>query len=310
MKIVIIGGVAAGAKAAAKIKRLLPDSKVEIYTDDTHVSYSSCGLPYYIEGNFIDYKALLVRSVEEFKASGIDVYLESKVEKILIPQQQVLVCTKTDARLVNYDRLIIATGARPFIPKIGGYENFDNVYTVRKIEDGIKIREKMLQSKHAIIIGSGFIGLELLEAFVKNGLEVDVIEKNDRLISAFDSDMSDIIRSRLEAYTPSTFRFHTSEIVAEFIGENRQAKIVKTLSGKEFNTDMIIISSGVRPNSEIARDAGIFIGETGGIRVNKLMQTSVPNIYACGDCCEEKHLISGKYVWVPLGSTKRADVLR
>ena len=89
MKIVIIGGVTAGAKAAAKIKRLLPDSKVEIYTDDTHVSYSSCGLPYYIEGNFIDYKALLVRSVEEFKASGIDVYLESKVEKILIPQQQV-----------------------------------------------------------------------------------------------------------------------------------------------------------------------------------------------------------------------------
>ena len=88
-----------------------------------------------------------------------------------------LVCTKTDARLVNYDRLIIATGARPFIPKIGGYENFDNVYTVRKIEDGIKIREKMLQSKHATIIGSGFIGLELLEAFVKNGLEVDVIEK-------------------------------------------------------------------------------------------------------------------------------------
>ena len=119
--------------------------------------------------------------------------------------------------------------------------------------------------------------------------------------------MSDIIRSRLEAYTPSTFRFHTSEIVAEFIGENRQAKIVKTLSGKEFDTDMIIISSGVRPNSEIARDAGIFIGETGGIRVNKLMQTSVPNIYACGDCCEEKHLISGKYVWVPLGSTANKE---
>lgn len=307
MKIVIIGGVAAGAKAAAKIKRLLPDSKVEIYTDDTHVSYSSCGLPYYIEGNFTDYRALLVRSVEEFKASGIDVYLESKVEKILVPHQQVLVCTKTDAKLVNYDRLIIATGARPFIPKIKGYENFDNIYTVRKIEDGINIREKMLKSKHATIIGTGFIGLELLEAFVKNGLEVDVIEKNDRLISAFDADMSDIIRNRLEAYTPSTFRFHTSEIVSEFIGENRQANIVKTLSGKEFKTDLIIISSGVRPNSEIAKEAGIFIGETGAIRVNKLMQTSVSNIYACGDCCEEKHLISGKYVWVPLGSTANKE---
>lgn len=132
MNIVIIGGVAAGAKAAAKIKRLLPDANVSIYTDDTHVSYSSCGLPYYIEGNFTDYRALLVRSVEEFNAAGINVYLQSKVEKILIPQQQVLVCSNTDARLEKYDRLIIATGARPLIPNIINVNNFDNVYTVRK----------------------------------------------------------------------------------------------------------------------------------------------------------------------------------
>lgn len=126
MKIVIIGGVAAGAKAAAKIKRLLPDAIVEIYTDDTHVSYSSCGLPYYIEGNFADYRALLVRSVEEFKASGIDVYLESKVEKILIKQQQILVCRKNNtAALIDYDKLIIATGARPFIPNIKGVHDFE-----------------------------------------------------------------------------------------------------------------------------------------------------------------------------------------
>jgi NAD(P)H-nitrite reductase large subunit len=165
MKIVIIGGVAAGAKAAAKIKRLLPDASVEIYTDDTHVSYSSCGLPYYIEGNFTDYRMLLVRSVEEFKSSGIDVYLQNRVDKILPAQHQILVSTDKEARLVKYDKLIIATGARPRIPDIKGVNDFGNIFTLRKIEDGIKIRDYMLKSKHVAIIGSGLIGLELLEAF-------------------------------------------------------------------------------------------------------------------------------------------------
>lgn len=307
MNIVIIGGVAAGAKAAAKIKRLLPDANVAIYTDDTHVSYSSCGLPYYIEGNFTDYRSLLVRSVEEFNASGIDVFLETKVEKILTQQQQVLVCDKKEARLVRYDRLIIATGARPFIPNIKGVRDFDNVFTLRKIEDGIRIRERMLESKRAVIVGSGFIGLELLEAFVKNGLHVSVIEKNNRIMSAFDPDMSELIRKRLESIQPRNFEFHTGEIVSEICGQNNMATSVKTLSGKEFEVDMVLLSSGIVPNSELAIEAGIAIGESGAIKVNKLMQTSVPNIYACGDCCEEPHLISGNSVWVPLGSTANKE---
>lgn len=307
MKIVIIGGVAAGAKAAAKIKRLLPDSDVSIYTDDTHVSYSACGLPYYIEGNFADYTSLLVRTVEEFNASGIEVYLESKVEKILPVQQQVLVCNKKNAFLVNYDKLIIATGARPIIPNIAGVKDYKSVYTLRKIEDGIVIRERMRNSKRAVIVGSGFIGIELLEAFVKNGLFVDIIEKNDRLMPSFDSDMSELIEQRLNNYNDGTFQFHKSEIVTDILGENGFATGVKTLSGKYIPTDMVILSVGIKPNSEIARDAGIVIGETGAIHVNKHMETSIKNIYACGDCCEEKHLISGKDVWVPLGSTANKE---
>ena len=307
MNIVIIGGVAAGAKAAAKIKRLLPDAKVSIYTDDTHVSYSSCGLPYYIQGNFTDYRMLLVRSVEEFNAAGIDVFLESKVEKILLKQKQILVCNKTEAYLVKYDKLIIATGARAIIPNIHGVKNFDNVYTLRKIEDGIKIREKMLNSKRAVIIGSGYIGLELLEAFVKNGLQVTVIERSSRLISSFDADMSELIRQRLESVDKRNFEFLTGEIVTEILGENRIATSVKTHSGKVFETDMILICAGVTPNSELAKEAGLEIGKSGAIKVNKLMQTSIPDIYACGDCCEEPHLISGKSVWVPLGSTANKE---
>jgi len=307
MKIVIIGGVAAGAKAAAKIKRLLPNSSVDIYTDDTHVSYSACGLPYYIEGNFSDYRALLVRSVEEFKEAGIDVHLETKVEKILLAQQQVLVCSKSEAKLVPYDKLIITTGARPYIPPILGYKDFNNVFVLRKIEDGIKIREKMLKSKSAVIIGSGYIGLELLEAFVKNGLKVDVIERNDKIMSIFDDEISDKLRERLVNSNLGDFRFHTGEEVIEFASENDIATGIKTASGKEFLADMFIICAGVKPNVEIAKDAGIELGVTGAIKVNKLMQTSAPNVFAGGDCVEERHLINRQPVWIPLGSTANKE---
>lgn len=307
MNIVILGGVAAGAKAAAKIKRLLPDANVSIYTDDTNVSYSACGLPYYIEGSFSDYRSLLVRSVEEFKASGIDVYLRTRADKILPTQHQVLVSTKEDARLVKYDKLIIATGARPLIPNIKGVDKFDNIYTLRRVEDGIKIREKMLQSKRAAIIGSGFIGLELLEAFVKNGLHVDVIEHNERIMKAFDPDMSEFIRQRLESIEQRTFNFHTGETVVEFAGSSINAEKVITHSGKEFDVDFVLLSTGIVPNTEIAKDAGIELGKSGAIKVNKLMQTSIEDIYACGDCCEENHIVSGKHVWVPLGSTANKE---
>ena len=307
MNIVIIGGVAAGAKAAAKIKRLLPEANVSIYTDDTHVSYSSCGLPYYIQGNFTDFRMLLVRSVEEFNHSGIDVFLESKVEKILVKHNQILVCNKNEAYLVKYDKLIIATGARPKIPNIHNLSNYQNIFTLRKIEDGIKIREKMLNSKRATIIGCGYIGLELLEAFVKNGLEVTVIERSSRLNSSFDADMSDLIRVRLESIENRNFNIYTDEIVSEIIGNTTNATAVKTHSGKVFETDMIVICTGITPNSEIAKEAGLAIGKSGAIKANKLMQTSVPNIYACGDCCEESHIISGKSVWVPLGSTANKE---
>ncbi|MBO6181009.1 FAD-dependent oxidoreductase, partial [bacterium] len=155
MNIVIIGGVASGAKAAAKVKRLLPHASVKMFTDDTHVSYSSCGLPYFIQGNFSDYTSLLVRSPEEFKTSGIDVFLQSKVEKIFPEQKNVLVRNSESVELVPYDKLIIATGASPVRPKIKGIDDFENIFTVRKIEDGINIREKMLKSKNAVIIGGG-----------------------------------------------------------------------------------------------------------------------------------------------------------
>ena len=307
MNIVVIGGVAAGAKAAAKIKRLLPDSSVKIFTDDTHVSYSSCGLPFYIQGNFKDYRSLLVRSVEEFNQAGIDVYLEHRVTKIDTDSRTLTVQNKFNNINVPYDRLIIATGARPIIPNVKGIRDFENIYTLRKIEDGIKIREQMLKSKNAVIVGGGFIGLELLEAFVKNGLKVTLIERGKKIMPSFDSEMSDEIKKRIELSDEKNFQILTGEAVVEIVGKNGLATKVLTSSGKEIDAEIIVLCVGVIPNSEIAREAGIVIGKSGAIKVNKFMQTSVANIYACGDCCEEPHLINGKSVWVPLGSTANKE---
>ncbi len=309
MKIVILGGVAAGAKAAAKTRRLLPEAIIDLYTDDTHISYSACGLPYYIQGNFEDYRTLLVRSPEEFAAQGVNVHLLHKAIKILPETQQVLIqdLKENRASLVEYDKLVIATGARPIIPPIENV-NLKNVFTVRHVEDGINIREKALKSKHATIIGSGYIGLELLEAFVELGLKVTMVEFAPYTAPIFDDDISTLIYEQLISISDGRFEILTSELVTElFSNENGEVRGVKTGSGKEFNTDMVVICTGVRPNVEFAIEAGVAIGESGAIKVNKHMHTNLPHIYACGDCAEKTLIITGSKVWVPLGSTANKE---
>jgi len=303
MKIIIIGGVAAGAKAAAKANRILPDSEIVIYTEDTHVSYSACGIPYYIEGNFEDYRTLLVRSPEEFEASGVKVCLQHKVTKILPESKQVLVQKLEDKSsfLIDYDKLIIATGATPIVPPIKN-NCFKNVFTVRKIEDAINIRKKLEDTKNAVIIGGGYIGLEMLEAFVRNNVHTTVIERGNYLMPVLDNDMSEIVREQLESVSEGKFEIVTGKAVTEFCGDNEGIVSVETSDGSVYDADLVIIAAGVRPNVEIAVDAGIKIGITGAIKVNRKMETSIPDIYACGDCCEENMLVTNTPVWMPLGS--------
>ena len=308
MKIVIVGGVAAGAKAAAKSRRLLPDAEIDIYTQDTHVSYSACGLPYYIEGNFEDFRALLVRSPEEFAKSGINVHLKHKVSKILPKTKQVLVenLDSPECSLVSYDKLILAIGARPFIPNIK-HIALNNVFTLRTIEDGIAIRQKVESSQKAVIIGGGYIGIELLESCVKQGLHTTLIERNDSIMPMFDSDMSKLIKTQLMSINDGKFEIITSDNVTEMVGDNNGVTSVRTASGRDIETDLVILCAGVVPNVEIAIDAGIALGETGAIKVTKRMETNIKDIYACGDCVEDLHLISNTPVWVPLGSNANKE---
>lgn len=308
MKIVILGGVAAGVKAAAKARRELPEAEINLYTDDTHISYSACGLPYYIEGNFEDYQLLLVRSPEDFEEKNVHIHLRNRAVKIIPESKQVLIQDLNTQRafLVDYDKLIIAIGARPVIPHIKNV-NLPNVFTLRKIEDGIAIREQALKSKRATIVGAGYIGMELLEALVRQNLFVTVIEYAPYVMTIFDEDMSKLIEEQLNSINNGRFEILTSEIVTELSGDADGVKSVRTGTGKEFETDFVVLCAGVTPNVEIVKDAGIELGVTGAIKVNERMETSIKDIYACGDCVEEHLVISDSKIWMPLGSNANKE---
>ena len=178
---------------------------------------------------------------------------------------------------------------------------------MRKIEDGIAIKEKALKSKRATIIGAGYIGMEILEALVRQNLFVTVVEYAPFVMTIFDEDMSKLIEEQLNSISDGRFEILTSEIVTEFSGDIEGVKSVRTGTGKEFETDMVVLCAGVTPNVEIAKDAGIELGVTGAIKVNDRMETSIKDIYACGDCVEEHLVISDSKIWMPLGSNANKE---
>ena len=308
MKIVIIGGVAAGAKAAAKSKRMLPDSEVDIYTQDTNVSYSTCGLPYYIEGTFEDIHKLIVRPKIEFEKSGINVLLEHRVTKIMPDPKKIEVKNLKTEEItqVNYDKLVIATGAKPVIKGFEHIINKKNVYTLRTLEDGVAIRNKMREANNITLIGGGYINIELMEAFVKNGKNVTLIEHSPFIMPILDEEISKIVQDYILENSNNQVKIITDDSAVEFLGGEEITGII-TQKGFGFETDMIVLSIGVKPIVDIAQEAGIEIGHTGAIKVNSRMETSVKDIYACGDCAEKVHIISNTPVWIPLGSTANKE---
>ena len=307
MNIVIIGGVAAGAKAAAKARRLLPDAKIDIYTEDTHVSYSSCGLPYYVQGNFNDYRKLIVRTPEEFAQQNVDVHLLNRVIKIIPKTQKILVKDLTnDVEFpVAYDKLVIATGAKPYIPDIKNV-NMPNVYKVRTLEDGIAIKEAMQNARHVTIVGGGYIGIEMLESFVKNNIQTTLIEASSHVLSMLDSDIAELIIEYIKEESHDYAKLLTNDTVVSFEGKDKVEEVI-TANGEHFATDMVIMCAGIRPTVDIAVEAGIKLGKTGAIKVNSRMETNIENIYACGDCIEETNVITHRQVWLPLGTNANKE---
>ena len=296
-KIVIIGGCAAGPKAASKCKRINPENIVELYTLENMVSYSACGIPYFIGGIVPNVNNLLVRSPEEFKKMSIDVFLNHKCTKIN-PDKKTVVFNND--KEVKYDDLILCIGSNPYIPNIKNY-NLKNVFNLKVIQDGIDIKNLATVSKSAVLIGAGYIALELLEAFVRNDIKVTIIEKSSRIIPVFDDEISDEIKREILNNSKGLVEFINNDEVIEFLG-NEKFEGVITKNGSKIYADFCVVAAGVKPNVDIAREAGIEIGVTGAIKVDNKMRTSIENIWAAGDCTEDIFIPTKQSVYRALGT--------
>ncbi len=297
-KIVIIGGGAAGAKAASKAKRINPENSVELHTDDTNISVSLCGLPYYIEGSVESLEKLIIRTPDDFKKNGITVYTNHKLNQIFPNENKV----KINDLTVEYDELILALGAivRPISIK---NKDIENVFTLRSLESAQKIREKMLKSKSVLIIGGGYIALELTEAFVKNGLKVTIVEHNSRLMHDFDEDLSKIIQNAIVTKFKDKIETYFNKDIIKFTS-NADNSFVSAVDndGKQYFADFCVMSTGTIPNVEVARQSGIKLGITGAIYVDNKLRTNYQNIFACGDCAEKYGILTHSPVYAGLGT--------
>lgn len=302
MKLITIGGVAAGLKVAAKAKRCNPNIEIIVYQEESEISYAGCGLPYYISGVIKQRKELISRTSEDFALDKIWVRKNCRIERIDIDE-----CTisgrnleSTETFIDHFDRLVLATGAYPIRPKIEGVD-LANVFYLHSISDADAIFQRVQSEdiRNIVIVGGGYIGLEMAESLASLGKKVTIVELAPQILTLFDEDFSSILRQTLERKGVQVF---TLEGIKALKGEEGKVERVLTMS-QEIKADAVLMSLGIRPNVDLAKNAGLRIGETGAIWVNKKMETSVQGIYAAGDCVETTHLVTGKKVWIPLGST-------
>ena len=301
-RLIVIGGVAAGPKVASKAKRCDPDSEVVIYQEEGEVSYSGCGLPYYIGGVIPERKKLLIRTAEQFGLDGIQVLKRHRVENIDLQKRQVSGVKLDNGQTFGdtFDRLVLATGSEVIRPKIPGMD-LGQVFFLHSIFDADVIlpQVQLAAVKSVVVVGGGYIGLEMAEALSQLGKKVTIVELAPQIATLFDEDMAAVLRQYLEK---KGLVILTSEGLRGLTGQNGKVTRVQTQK-RELPADVVILSLGIRPRVELARKAGLKIGETGAIWVNERMETSAEGVYAAGDCAETTHRVTGKRVWIPLGST-------
>lgn len=299
MRFVMIGAVAAGTSAAAKARRNSEDAEIVIYEKDSFISYSGCGMPYYIGGEVESADDLTPRDPAFFKSKyDIDIYTRHEVLSVSPNQKALTVKNLLTGEVFTdkYDKLVIATGAHAVVPPIKGVDGA-NVFTLRNINDMNRIKAFIDQArpKSAAIIGTGFIGLEVCENLKRLGLNITLIEKLPQVTPGLDRDMAVYVKEHLEKNGVAVL---TGVSAAEITGSG-----VVLSDGRTIDAELVLVSTGVRPNTGLAVAAGIELGVTGAIHVNSKMQTSLTDIYACGDCIEQFHAVTGKPVYRPLGST-------
>ncbi len=301
-RLLVIGGVAAGPKAAAKARRCDPEMEIVVYQGEDEISYAGCGLPYYISGTVKERDELISRTPGKFALDEIRILKNRRIEQIDTKQRtlsgRMLGSDKTFTD--RFDQLVLATGAQPIRPKIEGIE-LGNIFYLRSIFDADAILESVGsgQIQKVVIAGGGYIGLEMAEALALLGKEVTIVELAPQILTLFDEDFAGVLRQYLEK---KGIRVFTSEGIKALKGNGGKVTHIQTVS-QEIETHAVLMSLGVRPKVELAKQAGLRIGGTGAIWVNEKMESSAEGIYAAGDCVETTHLVTGKKVWIPLGST-------
>lgn len=299
MRIVIIGAVAAGTSAAAKARRNDDFAEIIIYEKDKDISYSGCGLPYYIGGDVEDINELTPRDVKFFKDKyDIDVRIQHEVISIDADKKTLVVknCLTNVTFEDFYDKLVLATGASPFIPKIEGIDK-KHVFFLRNVENARNIKAFIEEYKptKAVIAGTGFIGFEVLESLVNYSMDVTIVEVADKITPNLDNDMASFLENTLAKKGVKILK-------STSINQILDKQII--LSNKNIlDADLVIMATGVRPNVALAKNIGVKLGVTGAIEVNNRMETNIKDIYAAGDCIETFNAITGKPVYRPLGTT-------
>ena len=301
MKVIIIGGIAAGMSAAAKFKRLSPNDDVVVYEKGDIVSFGACGLPYYVGGFFDDSNEMIARTPEAFREAGVEIHTKHEVTNVDFSNKKVTVKNLNTNEVLeeSYDKLMIASGARAIIPPIKNID-LENVVTLKSMDDGNKLRELMSkeENKKIAIIGAGFIGLEAAEAAKHRVKEVTVIQLQDRVLQeVFDKDITDLLEEELRE---NGVNLLLSETVTELIGDGKVSK-VKT-NKREIEADIVILASGVKPNTDFLNCDEIKMIRNGAIVVDKYGRTSVEDVYAAGDCATINSLITDREIYVPLAT--------
>lgn len=301
MKIIIIGGIAAGMSAAAKFRRLDKDAEIKVYEKTPIVSFGACGLPYFVGGFFDNENQMIARKPEKFKETGIDISVEHEVLSIDVANKKIMVKNlKTDETFEDsYDKLMVATGASAIIPPIKNF-NIENVHTLKSLEDGRILKEKMKDKdiKKVAIIGAGFIGLEAVEAAKEYGKEVSVFQLEDRILKeVFDKEVTDLLEEELKNKGVNLF---LNSKVVELKGDSKVTKVVT--ENEEVDADLVILATGVKPNTAFLKDTGIEMLKNGAIVVDKEGKTSIEDIYSAGDCATVTHLLKPEPAYIPLAT--------
>jgi NADPH-dependent 2,4-dienoyl-CoA reductase/sulfur reductase-like enzyme len=303
-RLVVIGGCAAGMSAASKARRLNPDLGVVVYEKTGFVSYASCGLPYYVSGLIGDHNKLVVRTPAQFAKQDIEVHLHHEVTEVDAENRHVRVTNLKDGKSwdQSYDKLLIATGGRPTMLPDFSLGDLSGVFVVRAVEDGVAIRDFIQREKpkRAVIIGAGYIGVEMAESFHELGLETTVIGRPPQVLKRFDADMAQLVQDELES---KGVRLLLGDEVKALEGD-AQGRVRRVVSSKgTLEADLVLLALGVRPNVALVETVGVALGETGAIATDSQMRTNLRDVFAAGDCAEAYHRITGRGDYIPLGTT-------